>query len=305
MSQNLLIDSDGHTKKEREMVKVGYFGPKATFTQMAVSRFFPGLDHLPYRTIPDCIDAVDQHEVDLAVVPVENALEGSVPITLDYLTREVEIPIIGEITAPIRQHFMVHQANKDNWKNVTNIYSHSHAIAQCHKFLQSHFKEASIESISSTAGAAVFVKDHPEIMAGAIANEQAAKEYGLAIVQPDIHDVAYNHTRFVILSHDQYDLESSANEGFLGYKTTVMVTLPDDYAGALHQVLSAFAWRRINLSKIESRPMKTGIGNYFFIIDLEMKLDNVLIPGAIEELEALGCRVRILGSYPSFLIDFN
>jgi prephenate dehydratase len=298
------MDEEVYTKKEREMVKVGYFGPKATFTQMAVSRFFPSLDHLPYRTIPDCIDAVDNQEVDLAVVPVENALEGSVPITLDYLTREVQIPIIGEITAPIRQHFMVHPTNKDRWNEVTNIYSHSHAIAQCHKFLQSHFKNASVESISSTAGAAVFVKDHPELMAAAIANEQAAKEYGLEIVQPDIHDFDYNHTRFVILSRKNYDLES-IKDGFLGFKTTIMVTLPDDYAGALHQVLSAFAWRRLNLSKIESRPMKTGIGNYFFIIDIEMKMDNVLIPGAVEELEALGCGVRVLGSYPSFLIDFH
>ncbi|MCQ6278245.1 prephenate dehydratase [Bacillus sp. EB600] len=285
-------------------MKVGYFGPKATFTQMAVSRFFPSLDHLPYRTIPDCIDAVENQEVELAVVPVENALEGSVPITLDYLTREVEIPIIGEITAPIRQHFMVHPDNQEKWKEITKVYSHSHAIAQCHKFLQSHFKEASIESVSSTAGAAVMVKEHPELMIAAIANEQAAKEYGLVIVQKDIHDFAYNHTRFVILSHKNYDLEA-VKEGLIGYKTTIMVTLPDDYAGALHQVLSAFAWRKINLSKIESRPMKTGIGNYFFIIDIGMKLDGVLIPGAIEELEALGCGVRLLGSYPSFLIDFN
>ncbi|MFL6560648.1 MAG: ACT domain-containing protein, partial [Bacillus sp. (in: firmicutes)] len=87
--------------------------------------------------------------------------------------------------------------------------------------------------------------------------------------------------------------------------TTLMVTLPSDRAGALHQVLSAFAWRKLNLSKIESRPMKTGIGNYFFIIDLEMKLDEVLIPGAIAELEALGCGVTLLGSYPSILVNLD
>lgn len=285
-------------------MKVGYFGPKATFTELTVNKFFPAFSHQPYRTIPECIDAVVEEEMDLAVVPVENALEGSVPITLDYLTREVQIPIIGEITAPIRQHFMVHPVNKDHWKEVTNIYSHSHAIAQCHKFLHSHFKGASIENGSSTAAAAKFIYDHPELKAAAIANEQAAKEYGLVIVQRDIHDFAYNHTRFVVLSKKNLGLEV-INEGFLGIKTTIMVTLPDDYAGALHQVLSAFAWRRINLSKIESRPMKTGIGNYFFIIDLDMKLDAVLIPGAIDELEALGCGVRLLGSYPSFLIDLN
>lgn len=286
-------------------MNVGYFGPKATFTELAVNKFFPHLDHQPYRTIPDCIDAAASEEVDFAVVPVENALEGSVPITLDYLTREVEIPIIGEITIPIRQHFMVHPNNQDCWKEVTKVYSHSHAIAQCHKFLHRYFKEASIESIGSTAAAAVIVKDHPEMKAAAIANEQAAKEYGLTIVQKDIHDFDYNHTRFVILSKKSLDADLMTEEGLLGHKTTMMVTLPDDYAGALHQVLSAFAWRKLNLSKIESRPMKTGIGNYFFIIDIGMKLDSVLIPGAIEELEALGCGVKLLGSYPSFMVDLN
>ncbi|XJZ29112.1 prephenate dehydratase [Bacillota bacterium Lsc_1132] len=285
-------------------MKVGYFGPKATFTELAVKKFFPNLEHQPYRTIPDCIDAAVNQEVVHAVVPVENALEGSVPITLDYLTREVDIPIMGEITAPIRQHFMVHPANEENWKEIEKIYSHSHAIAQCHKFLHKHFKEASIESVASTAAAAIMVKDQPEMKLAAIANEQAAKEYGLTIVQRDVHDFDYNHTRFVILSQKVFDHELD-HEGFLGYKTTIMVTLPDDYAGALHQVLSAFAWRKINLSKIESRPMKTGIGNYFFIIDMDMKLDDVLIPGAIAELEALGCGVKLLGSYPSFLIDFK
>ena len=285
-------------------MKVGYFGPKATFTELAVNHFFPNLEHQPYRTIPDCIDAAVNQEVAYAVVPVENALEGSVPITLDYLTREVEIPIIGEITAPIRQHFMVHPVNEDDWKEMEKIYSHSHAIAQCHKFLHKYFKEASIESVASTAAAAIMVKDQPELKLAAIANEQAAKEYGLTIVQRDIHDFDYNHTRFVILAKTGFDYELK-HEGFLGDKTTIMVTLPDDYAGALHQVLSAFAWRKINLSKIESRPMKTGIGNYFFIIDLDMKLDDVLIPGAIAELEALGCGVKLLGSYPSYLIDFK
>lgn len=285
-------------------MKVGYFGPKATFTELAVNRFFPDYEHEPYRTIPDCVDAVVNQEVDLAVVPVENALEGSVPITLDYLARVVDVPIVGEITAPIRQHFMVHPANKDNWREVTKVFSHSHAIAQCHKFLHQNFKDASIESVASTAAAAIMVKEAPDQNIAAIANEAAAAEYGLIIVQKDIHDFDYNHTRFLVLAKAGLDIKLD-NDGFLGYKTSVMVTLPDDYAGALHQVLSAFAWRKLNLSKIESRPMKTGIGNYFFIINIDMKLDNVLIPGAIEEMEALGCGVRLLGTYPSFLIDFK
>jgi prephenate dehydratase len=284
-------------------MKVGFLGPKATFTELAVKKVFPGLELEPYRTIPESMDAVVSEKVDIAVVPVENALEGSVNITLDYLTHVVQLPIVGEITIPIKQHLMVHPANAENWREVTKVFSHSHAIAQCHKFLHNQLKDVPFESVNSTAAAAKMVMDQPELNVAAIANELAAKEYGLAIVERNIHDFDYNHTRFVVLSERALDFEGIS--GSSHYKTTLMVTLPTDKAGTLHMVLSAFAWRKINLSKIESRPMKTGIGNYFFIIDLEMKLDEVLIPGAMAELEALGCGVTLLGSYPSVMVDIN
>ncbi|WP_462412363.1 prephenate dehydratase [Neobacillus sp. Marseille-QA0830] len=284
-------------------MKIGYLGPKATFCEFAVRNAFPECELNPFRTIPECMDAVVEKKVDLAVVPLENTLEGSVNITLDYLTQVVQIPIVGEITLPIQQHLMVHPDNAANWQNVTKIYSHSHAIAQCHKFLHNHFKGVPYEAVSSTAAAAKMVLENPEWDAAAIANELAAEEYGLTIVKPNIHDFDYNHTRFVVLSVDSLDFQMVS--GASHYKTTLMVTLPSDQAGSLHQVLSAFAWRKINLSKIESRPMKTGIGNYFFIIDVEMKLDEVLIPGAMAELEALGCGVTLLGSYPKLNITFD
>lgn len=284
-------------------MKIGYLGPKATFTEIAVQKVFKGLERQPYQTIPECMDAVADHQVDLAVVPLENALEGSVNITLDYLTQEVQLPIIGEITIPIKQHLMVHPDNAGIWQDVSKIYSHSHAIAQCHKFLHKQFKGVPIESVSSTAAAAKLVMDSPEQVVGAIANELAAAEYGLSIVKRNIHDFDHNHTRFVVLTEKEIDFQLVS--GSSDYKTTLMVTLPSDQAGSLHQVLSAFAWRKINLSKIESRPMKTGIGNYFFIIDLGMKMDEVLIPGAIAELEALGCGVKVLGSYPAIMVDLD
>ncbi|MBL4951256.1 prephenate dehydratase [Neobacillus sp. OS1-32] len=284
-------------------MKVGYLGPKATFSELAVKKVFEGFEHKPYQTIPECMDAVSRHEVELAVVPLENALEGSVNITLDYLTQVAKLPIIGEITIPIKQHLMVHPANADKWQNVEKVYSHSHAIAQCHKFLHHQLTGVPFESVSSTAAAAKMIMETPEVNAAAIANELAAKEYGLTIVQRNIHDFDYNHTRFIVLAEKNIDFQVVS--GSTHYKTTLMVTLPSDQAGSLHQVLSAFAWRKINLSKIESRPMKTGIGNYFFIIDLEMKLDEVLIPGAIAEMEALGCCVKLLGSYPAIMVDLH
>lgn len=283
-------------------MKIAFLGPRATFTGLAVQKMFPGITAIPYMTIPDCLDAVMENEVDTAVVPLENALEGSVNITLDYLIHEVELPIVGEITAPIRQHLLIHPNMGGKWQEVEMIYSHSHAIAQCHKFLHRYFKGIPYESVTSTAAAAKYLADHPNEKIGVIANELAAEEYGLQMAKPDIHDYDFNHTKFIILSKKPLDL-SGQQKYKSGDKTTVMVTLPSDQAGTLHQVLSAFAWRKLNLSKIESRPMKTGLGNYFFIIDIEMALDEVLIPGAMAELEALGCGVKILGSFPYFQLD--
>lgn len=282
-------------------MKVGFLGPRATFTDLAVRKMFPSVQNsIPFETIPECMDAVMAGEIDIATVPLENALEGSVNISLDYLIHEADIPIQGEITTPIAQHLMVHPQNKD--KEIVKIYSHSHAIAQCHKYLHKNWKGIPSETMTSTAAAAQYVKEHSELRIAAIANELAAKEYNLEIVAENIHDYSHNHTRFVILS--KKDIVFTETKGvFNGNKTTIMVTLPEDQSGALHLVLSAFAWRKLNLSKIESRPMKTGLGNYFFIIDIEKEMDDILIPGAIAEIEALGSKVKVLGSYPSYRID--
>lgn len=283
-------------------LKVGYLGPKATFTNIAVKGMFPEAQAVPYLTIPDCFDGVTEKEIDMALVPLENALEGSVNITLDYLTQEVNLPIEGEVTLPIKMHLMVHPQNAEKWQETEIIYSHSHAIAQCHKFLHTELKGVPCMNTNSTAAAAHFIKENPNVIGAAIGNELAAKEYGLTIVKPNIHDFDYNHTRFIVLSETPLNL-SSLIPSYKGFKTTVMVTLPSDRSGALHQVLSAFSWRNLNLTKIESRPMKTGLGNYFFIIDIDMEMDEVLIPGAIAELEALDCKVKILGSYPYYQLE--
>lgn len=283
--------------------RVGYLGPAATFTHLAVTKFFD--DHaelVPFLTIPQCMDAVAEGTIDVAVVPLENALEGSVNLTIDYLVHEQPLVIIGEITAPIQQHLMVHPTRANVWEHVERVYSHSHAIAQCHKFLRQQLPKAKYEYATSTGAAAKYIQQKPEENIAVIANELAANEYGLEIVRKNIHDYTHNHTRFAVLHPNQHTLVKTKIDNKITDKTTLMITLPSDQSGALHQVLSAFSWRKLNLSKIESRPMKTGLGNYFFIIDIDMKMDDVLIPGAMAELEALGCSVRILGTYGAYSI---
>lgn len=280
--------------------KIAYLGPSGTFTEMAVLGLFKTEERKPYQTIPKCIDGLAKGEVDFAVVPLENTIEGSVNLTLDYLIHKRNLPMIGEITIPIEQHLLVHPNNRDRLDEVTEIYSHPHAIAQCHDFIRLSLSNAEIHFTNSTSAAAKLIMENPEKHAVAIANELAANTYKLHIAERNIHDYSNNHTRFVVLAKEASTETLDDSPDKVGDKTTMMVTLPSDYSGALHQVLSAFAWRKLNLSKIESRPMKTGLGNYFFIIDVEQAMDDVLIPGVIAELEALGCKVRVLGSYPCF-----
>ncbi|MDX8046549.1 prephenate dehydratase [Gracilibacillus sp. S3-1-1] len=283
---------------------IGYLGPKGTFTKIAVDSMFNGEEKQGFSSIPACMDAVMNGEITYAVLPLENTIEGTVNVTLDYLIQAKELNIISEVIVPIRQHLMVHPDNVESWSEVEGVYSHSHAIAQCHSFLRNELVNVPTHSMTSTGAAAEFVSGNPDQHIAAIANHLAAKEYGLSIVKKDIHDFQNNHTRFVVLHKDNVKLASNKLEE-KGYKTSVTISLPSDRPGSLHQVLSAFAWRDLNLSKIESRPRKTGLGNYYFMIDIEQKMDDVLIPNAIKELESLGCTVRVLGSYPYYLHSGN
>lgn len=279
--------------------QVAFLGPEASFTHLATQALFPNSPLLPIRTIPECIEMVSNGQVEIAVVPLENALEGTVPLTIDYLFHEANVFVIAEILSPIAQNLMVHPNNVERWEEISNIYSHPHALAQCHKYLYYRFGKVPLEQASSTAAAAKYVSEHSEQCIAAIANSSAAEEYGLKIVEQNIHDFHFNHTRFFVLSKMKKSVEEVGHNGQI--KTTVMITLPkDDRSGALHQVLSVFAWRQLNLSKIESRPLKTGLGQYFFIIDVLENEKAPMMKGAMEELLALGCEVKSLGSYYTY-----
>lgn len=284
-------------KKEWEK-RIAFLGPEGTFTELATKELFPNDWTIPFKSIPECIEAVDAGQVDLAVVPVENALEGSVPLTIDYLYHEADLFISAEVLTPIEQNLMVHKSNIERSEEIERIYSHPHALAQCHKYLYYHFKSVPLSQSTSTAAAAQYVAENPDLCIAAIANVAAAEQYDLQIVQKNIHDFHFNHTRFFVLSKRNDRIERDEDKQQI--KTTLMVKLPSDRSGALHQVLSVFAWRQINLSKIESRPLKTGLGDYFFIVELLEDENAPLMQGAMEELRALGCSVKSLGSYYTY-----
>lgn len=295
-----MLNKGGFFMSEKNYTPIiAYLGPEATFTHVAASELFGDVGLIAQPTIPDCIEAVASGRATYAVVPLENALEGSVPLTIDYMFSEHDLFIQAELSIPIEQHLMVHQSRKDEVDTIESVHSHPHALAQCHKYLLYQHKGTPLIQTTSTAAAAKYVSEHPEEKIAAIGNRLACEKYDLHMVEEKIHDFHFNHTRFIVVSQQKGRIEKAGHTNVP--KTTLMVKLPkDDRAGMLHQVLSVFSWRKLNLTKIESRPLKTGLGNYFFIIDVLEDEEAPLMKGALEELTALGCSVRSFGTYYSY-----
>lgn len=278
-------------------MKIAYFGTQASNTHLAALQIFENETFISNASILDCFKSVENGDVEKAVVPLENSIEGTVSLTLDYLYGFGNIFIESEVVMPIAHHLMIHPDNQC----VEKVYSHPQALAQCFKFLNKNYADAFIQEFASTSAAAKRVADNPDKNYAAIANSYAAKTFGLRIVHANIHDFEQNHTRFIVISKKQSSLKLAYRN--LGEKTSLIVTLPEDHAGGLHQVLSVFAWRNMNLSKIESRTLKTGLGHYFFFINIVGNWDNLLYRNSILELESIGAKVKFLGNYEEYLLE--
>ncbi len=269
-------------------MKVGYLGPSGSFTHNVAVKAFPEATRMPFANITEVIKSYEEGLVDYAIIPVENSIEGSVHETLDYLFHQAKIEAVAEIIQPIKQQLLATAQDK----KIEKIFSHPQAIAQGKKYIKAHYPNAKIEMTASTAYAARFIAEHPEENFAAIAPVAAAKEYGLEIIAKDIQEMDENYTRFWVLGHDKRSFDLAE----LNQKVSLALTLPDNLPGALYKALSVFAWRGIDLTKIESRPLKTALGEYFFIVDVENK-NEALIAFALEELSVLGINYKILGRY--------
>lgn len=273
---------------------VGYLGPKGSFSHQVAQKAFPKADLIPYQTITEVIKAYENRLVDFSIVPVENSIEGSVHETLDYLFHHAQLQTVVELIQPIKQQLMV--SNLGN--PIEKIFSHPQALAQSKVYIQKHYPDALLEMTASTASAARLVAEHPDKPYAAIAPESAAYEYDLQIVARDVQEMSENFTRFWVLGIEIPILSLES----LGFKQTLALTLPDNLPGALYKALSVFAWRGIDLTKIESRPLKTALGEYFFILDVDGRQEK-LLQFALEELATIGITFKILGHYQVYLIE--
>jgi prephenate dehydratase len=275
-------------------MKIAYLGPAGTFTEDALEEAIPAGAYEPLRTptIHDAILAVERGEADRALVPIENSLDGSVRPTLDTLAFEVgAVAIVGEHDYRVRVHLIAREGVRAD--DVEAVLSHPQPLAQCQRFLREKFPEVETRSVSSTAAAVRMVSESSRPWA-ALGARAAAALYGCELLQEGVEDQDDNVTRFVWIAPEGTEPEIAGP-----WKTSLVFSeLGADHPGALVDALSEFSSRGINLTRIESRPLRQGLGRYMFFCDLEGKTTDPTVAEAIERLRAKAESVRILGSYP-------
>ena len=265
---------------------VAYLGPPATFThQAAVRRFGSSTQFLPVRSIVEIFDEVERGRAQYGVVPIENSTEGAVNVTLDRLI-DAEAVIVGEVTLDIAQHLLSRAADLSEIKIVC---SHPQALAQCRGWLNAHLPEVRTEEMSSTTASAERAKEDPAV--AAIASEMAARLYDLPILRERIEDNPANSTRFLVIG--RRPAPPTGRD-----KTSILFSMKNE-PGVLYSILAPFAQRRLNLTKIESRPTKRRPWEYVNFVDFEGHRDTEVVRAVLAEVKERCQFLKVLGSYPA------
>lgn len=265
--------------------RIGALGPEGTYSEKAALLWLKGRPDATivyFNDFEGVLEAVAAGGLEAGIVPVENSLEGAVTTVMDLLLRQ-KVVIVGEVNVPIR-HCLVGRGG-----GVKVILSHPQALAQCRQYLRDHYPEAEVRTTGSTSHAARLAQEFPEM--AAVAGADTALKYGLKILAREIQDASDNVTRFIVAARKR-----AAATG--RDKTSLVIYLDKDRPGALFSILGEFARHNINLTRIESRPSRKGLGDYYFYIDLEGHMDDKVVEQAIDEIKEKAAMVRVLGSYP-------
>jgi prephenate dehydratase len=273
---------------------VGFLGPLGTFTEQALltQTDLAGAELVPLPSIPDVLIAVERGDVEFGFVAIENSIEGTVNLTQDALAFQHDLLIQREVVLDVEQCLLARPGTE--LSSIKAVISIPVATAQCHAYLRAHLGPVDLLAANSTAEAAMLVRDTPEEGIAAIGPRVAAKLYDLDVIAHDIADHDGNQTRFVVVARDGVPRPSGHD------KTTVVIYQRANEPGSLISILQEFAARRINLTKLESRPTKAGgLGDYCFIIDAEGHVADEILADALRGLHAKQGAVKFLGSYPA------
>ncbi len=272
---------------------VAFLGPLGTFTEEALltQPDYAAAVLEPRATIGEVLDAVGRGDVGLGFVPIENAIDGVVRDTLDALIFDVDLLVQREVVLDVRLHLMAPPGT--HLDDVRRVVSYPVALGQCRRFLSERLPGAHAVAATSTADAARTLGEQPEPGTAAIAPRLAADLYGLDILAEDIEDFPGNQTRFLAVARHGVPAPT-------GHDRTSIVCFQDaDRPGSLHGILGEFAARNINLTRLESRPTKQGLGEYCFAIDLSGHVADEVVAACLRDLYARLTRVKFLGSYPA------
>jgi len=275
-------------------LRVGFFGPFGTFTEQALltQDDLAAGELVPFRTVPDVLDAVEAGDVDLGFVPIENSIEGTVNFTQDALAFDHHLLIQREVVLDIEHCLLA--APGTTLADVKIVLSIPVATAQCHQFLRRELPDADLHAANSTAEAARMLGETPTPGTAAIAPRVAAALYGLEVIAGNIADNDANQTRFVLVGKNAVPAPTGHD------RTALVVYQRADEPGSLISILQEFAARRINLSNLISRPTKQGsLGDYCFIVYAEGHVADELLADAMRSLHAKQGGVKFLGSYPA------
>ncbi len=267
-------------------LRVGYLGPEGSFSHDAVAAL-GDVDPVPVATIADLLQDVADGALDRALVPLENAIEGTVSATIDGLVFDHDLVVENELVLPIHLHLLARPGV--TLDQVTTVVSYVHALAQCRGYLGR--LGLATEQTGSTSQAARRVAESSEPWA-AVGSALAGRLFGLATLASDVEDHPENATRFVLVGRDVVAAPT-------GHDRTTIVCFQDaDRPGSLYAILGRFAARDINLTKLESRPTKRGLGDYCFVIEFEGHVADDLVADCLADLQAHLASVKFLGSYP-------
>ena len=283
------------------MPKLAYFGPDGSFCREAARQYRGRRDMelVDFPTIYELMKAVIEGKVLQGIVPLENSIEGSVTMTLDMFLEDNTLKIVQEIDLTVEHCLLAQSGTK--LSDITDVLSHVQALAQCRSYLRSTLVKANQIPAKSTSDAAMrvagvgpVIHDGQNHVCAAIANKKAASMYGLEILKAGIQDNDANMTRFVVIGHEQ--LPATGHD-----RTSIVFAAHRDQPGSLYDALGEFAKRGINLSKIESRPSKKVLGDYYFLVDVEGHPSELKVGEAIASIQSKSAFFKLLGAYPKYL----
>lgn len=279
-------------------MRIAYLGPEGTFSEEAAlaQSARDGSELVPFASFPALVSAAETGLTERALLPIENSLEGTVSAAIDLLIHDTHLKICDELVLPVRQALAVQPGVK--LEEIRTVISHPQGLAQCRQFLDRFLPGVEQVAALSTAAAVAGVMASNERTQAGIGTLRAAELYGAEVLARDIQDNDSNVTRFFVLAKE--DAEPTGKD-----RTSICFSVKKNVPGAIHEILSELAAANIQMTKIESRPMKSVLGDYYFLIDFEGHRKDAVIAGVLEQVEARAAQLMVFGSYPRHEVVLN